>query len=386
MFFGSVPFGATAFGDLGAESTNITISATGFNLTATLSNAYTVQKTHFVNGFSLSTAVNSAAAQISPTPAGNNATIALNSPVVVADGTIHLPANSLGMTVTLSAVTEEVAEIVSGVNLTSAVTGSGATTNYTVTVVNSGGNKFAINGVVAPALTLVKGQTYVFNVSDPTNNNHPFRILNTNGVQWTDGVAINNTAGSSGATVTFTVPRNAPKNLAYYCTVHGTGMGNTITLDGINIQLDPVAALAGQSLSSAVNDVVAFSAVPVSGQTITAAVNNIQSVTGTALATPSTTSATLSVNSAEASLNPVITGTSSSLSVNSISLGFAPTIIGNSLTTASGGVSVFTFTDVDDTTTATISLTSVSTAGAGTILSNEVSTAGAGEIEQQEVA
>ena len=158
MFFGSVPFGATAFGDLGAESTNITISASGFNLTATLSNAYTVQKTHFVNGFSLSTAVNSAAAQISPTPAGNNATIALNSPVVVADGTIHLPANSLGMTVTLGAVTEEVAEIVSGVNLTSAVTGSGATTNYTVTVVNSGGNKFAIieNEFVKPG----KGQAF----------------------------------------------------------------------------------------------------------------------------------------------------------------------------------------------------------------------------------
>ena len=383
MSFGFAPFGATAFGDLGATSTNINIAATGFELTATLSNSYTVQKTHFVSGFSLSTAVNSAVAQISPTAAGNNATIALNSPIVVADGTIHLPANSLGMTVTLGAVTEEIAELVSGVNLTSAVTGSGATTNYTVTVV---GGVFYLNGVSKPALTLVKGQTYVFDVSDPTNNNHPFRILNTNGVQWTDGVAINNTAGSAGATVTFTVPRNAPKNLAYYCTVHGTGMGNTITLDGINIQLEPVAALAGQSLTSAVNNVLAFAAVPVSGQAITATVNNIQSVTGTALATPSTTSANLSVGSIAPTVKPTITGNSSTLSVNSISLGFAPTIIGNSLTAASGGVSIFTFGDVDDTTTATIPLTSVSTTGAGTVISNEVSTAGAGEVEQQEVA
>ena len=40
-----------------------------------------------------------------------------------------------------------------------------AAENIAVTVVNDGGNKFAFNGVTAPAITLVKGFTYTFDVS-----------------------------------------------------------------------------------------------------------------------------------------------------------------------------------------------------------------------------
>ena len=48
------------------------------------------------------------------------------------------------------------------------------TTNITVTVVNDGGtNKFAINGATAPALTLVQGHTYTFDVSDSSVPGHP---------------------------------------------------------------------------------------------------------------------------------------------------------------------------------------------------------------------
>ena len=59
---------------------------------------------------------------------------------------------------------------------------------------------------------------------------------------------------------------------------------------------------------------------------------------------------------------------------------------GNLASLATTGVSVFTFSDVDDTTTATITATDISTAGAGVVSSTEVNTAGAGEIDTREVA
>ena len=102
--------------------------------------------------------------------------------------------------------------------------------NYTITVANSGsGNKFYIDGVEAPVLTLTKGLTYVFDVSDGTNSGHPFRFKDASGNSYTTGVTTSGTAGSSGATVTLVVPTSGTMPARYYCTVHGNGMGNTIT-------------------------------------------------------------------------------------------------------------------------------------------------------------
>ena len=107
---------------------------------------------------------------------------------------------------------------------------AGATThNYTVTVVQSGGNKYAIDGVTTAELTLVRGLTYVFDVSDSSNSGHPFRFKDANGNSFTTGVTTSGTAGSSGATVTLVVPASGTQPARYYCTVHGNGMGNTIT-------------------------------------------------------------------------------------------------------------------------------------------------------------
>ena len=101
--------------------------------------------------------------------------------------------------------------------------------NYTVTVANSGsGNKFYIDGVEAAALTLTKGLTYVFDVSE-YNSGHPFRFKDSSGNSYTTGVTTSGTAGSSGATVTLVVPTSGTMPARYYCTVHGNGMGNTIT-------------------------------------------------------------------------------------------------------------------------------------------------------------
>jgi len=108
-------------------------------------------------------------------------------------------------------------------------------TTYVVTVAQDGGtNKFHLDGVVAPAITMVRGHTYVFDVSDATNASHPLRIKvdGAGGATYSSGITTNGTEGTAGATVTFTVPGNAPDGLRYYCTVHGDAMGNSITVSG----------------------------------------------------------------------------------------------------------------------------------------------------------
>ena len=104
------------------------------------------------------------------------------------------------------------------------------TRTYTVTVVDSGGNKFALNGDTNPVLTLRRGATYTFDQSDSTNDGHPLAFRTSADASYTSGVTVNGTAGQSGATVVFVVPSDAPDTLKYYCTVHGNGMGNTINV------------------------------------------------------------------------------------------------------------------------------------------------------------
>jgi hypothetical protein len=113
-------------------------------------------------------------------------------------------------------------------------------TTFNVDVVNSGGNKYRLtmtapvsgSALVAPTLTLVRGVTYTFNVSDSSNNNHPLRFKDSSGNSYSSGVTVSGTEGQANATVVFTVPGDAPTSLRYYCTVHGESMGNTISVTG----------------------------------------------------------------------------------------------------------------------------------------------------------
>ena len=107
---------------------------------------------------------------------------------------------------------------------------SNTVVNYTVTVVNdSGQDKFALNGVTAPALTLNRGFTYIFDVSDSTVSGHPLGFKDAGGSAFTTGVTSSGTAGSSGATVTIVMPTSGTEPARYYCVTHGNAMGNTIT-------------------------------------------------------------------------------------------------------------------------------------------------------------
>ena len=386
MFFGATAFGQSPFGAVGETTELITVTPAGVSLTLTLSNAYTVNKTHFVNGFTLSLTQGTVTPQIIPQEDSFNTTVSLNSPVVTADGTIHLPANSLGMTVSLGATIGVSKFIATGTsvsttvnsvspsgsanptistNLITSAVGSvalgpgitappaidpqvagipAADTTFVVTVVQSGGqNIFVIDGVQKPTLTMTKGRKYIFDVSDPTNATHPLRFATTAAVPITDGVVVTGTQGQAGAKVEFTVPFNTFEIIAYYCTTHGAGMGNTIDIKGLKVKLAPVVAVTGTSMTSAVNSVIPGITAQPSGQSIT-------------------------------------------LSVNSVGLGYGINVSGNSITSAVGTTSTFTFSDVDDTTTATIPLTSVDTSGAGGSSWTEVDETGAGTIDEREVA
>ena len=227
---------------------------------------------------------------------GNQLNLSLSDPIVTAGGTIHLPAGAPGMVLTLGQETGRIApgnlgqqlnlsvnwnptdflvcnsEItVTGHQLTAGVgsvtidaqqvqqvTGFENTlssqpdvVNYTVTVIQSGGqNIYVLNGVQKPALTMLRATKYVFDLSDNTNTNHPLRFKDASGAAYTDGVVVTGTPGPAGAKVEFTVPSGAPDSLRYYCTFHGNGMGNTITVNNyITISGVAVANTTGQQLT-----------------------------------------------------------------------------------------------------------------------------------------
>ena len=105
------------------------------------------------------------------------------------------------------------------------------TTSIAVTVVSSGGNKYALDGVTQGTVTLIEGATYRFDQSDSSNSGHPLRFSTTSngthggGSEYTTGVTTVGTPGSSGAYTQITVAVGAP-TLYYYCSNH-SGMGGT---------------------------------------------------------------------------------------------------------------------------------------------------------------
>lgn len=135
----------------------------------------------------------------------------------------YIDAVNFPVTTTSSTTTTTIADPADAENIT-----------YTVTVVqDSGGNNvFAINGVQKPVITMKRGSTYTFNQSHSSNVGHPLRIKSDAGGQQT--TTNTGTLGTDATVVYQPAYPSAPSDLRYYCTVHGNGMGNTITMNNPN--------------------------------------------------------------------------------------------------------------------------------------------------------
>lgn len=99
----------------------------------------------------------------------------------------------------------------------------------TFSVSNSGASAYLIDGQSNPDLTLVRGQTYVFDVNVP---GHPFWIKTSptlgTGDAFDDGVGGN---GRSTGEIVFEVPASAPDTLFYICQFHGAMQGRLNIVD-----------------------------------------------------------------------------------------------------------------------------------------------------------
>jgi hypothetical protein len=97
--------------------------------------------------------------------------------------------------------------------------------NFAVT--NAGTSDYVIDGANDPALTVVRGCSYTF---DLAAGGHPFFIKTVQGTgtanAYDDGVTGN---GTEVGQITWDVPDDAPDSLFYNCEFHA-GMTNTITV------------------------------------------------------------------------------------------------------------------------------------------------------------
>lgn len=114
-------------------------------------------------------------------------------------------------------------------------TTAATTTTYIVTVASGtlygggSGNVFYLSGTSNPALTFLRGNTYIFDQSDSSNAGHQIAFKDSSGNGYTTGVTTVGTPGSSGAKTTIVVPSTGALPAQYYCTSHGNGMGNLIS-------------------------------------------------------------------------------------------------------------------------------------------------------------
>ncbi len=122
--------------------------------------------------------------------------------------------------------------------------------DYAYTVTASGG-AFLLDTVNKPALTIYKGFTYTFDVSDASNATHVLRFATqadaASSSQYTTGVTSSGTPGQAGATVTLVTTSSTPTTLYYYCTAH-TGMGNSVTVTNVHYLIRGAPIASGGAL------------------------------------------------------------------------------------------------------------------------------------------
>ena len=134
-----------------------------------------------------------------------------------------------------------------------------------VTVVNSGGNKYALDGTIQQLALLTPSVTYRFDQSDSSNSGHPLRLSTTSngshggGSAFTTGITVVGTPGSAGAYTQVKLEQDAPDTLYYYCTNH-SGMGGEIDVRATVSSLSDLSITATASELNIMDGVTATAA------------------------------------------------------------------------------------------------------------------------------
>ena len=206
-----------------------------------------------------------------------------------------------GNATNINAVGAISANVTSVANIASDVTSlaNSLEKTYTVTVVNPGsGNFFYLDGSAYPAIEMFRGNTYVFNQTDSSNDGHPLVFKNgssayevgvtyfLNGSEATQSNYVNTStfnAGRASGTrkIQIEVASNAPSTgLRYYCYVHGNGMGNTITVKDSNISLVAGSIANVNTVGGAISNVNAVAGNATNINTVAGNNSNITSAAG----------------------------------------------------------------------------------------------------------
>ena len=116
------------------------------------------------------------------------------------------------------------------ITATGIVASHSTTTHHKVTVATSSGNPaFKINDSFTPTITLKKGHTYIFDVSDSSVSGHLFKFSSATPsgavTDITDGYTAVGTAGTKGAYVQWVVPASTTAAW-FYCATSGHTANN----------------------------------------------------------------------------------------------------------------------------------------------------------------
>jgi len=104
-------------------------------------------------------------------------------------------------------------------------------------VTNQGSGAYLIDGVSNDTITLVRGETYIFDINA---SGHPFWIQTVPGAYssgdiYNDGITGN---GTQVGTITWTVQQSTPSTLYYVCRFHSAMAGTILIIDGENGEYD----------------------------------------------------------------------------------------------------------------------------------------------------
>ena len=249
------------------------------------------------------------------------ANIASNVTTVAGINTTHLSnVSGVASNVALLGTTDAVADLNTLAAISTDITSlaDSLEKTYTVTVANPGsGNVFVLDSVNNPAIEMFRGNTYIFDVSDSSVAGHPLAFKDGSGNSWTTGVTTTGTAGQAGAKVTFEVPSTAPSSMRYYCTVHGNGMGNTITVKDSNISLVAGGIANINTVAGIQANVTTVAGIQANVTTVAGISSNVTTVAGDSTNIGTVAGSITNVNNVGGSISNVNTVASNISGVNS---------------------------------------------------------------------